>query len=97
MKIVKRLNAPESATALAISARIFTGTACLRVIVFADTGCSDVSVVFCHASFCFAEVAEKRLKNQASYRPSAGITRIRFKGSMASEAILSAGFTPAPR
>jgi len=46
MKIVKRLNAPESATALAISARIFTGTACLRVIVFADTGFSDVSVVF---------------------------------------------------
>jgi len=44
-----------------------------------------------------AEVTEKWLKNQASYRPSAGITRIRFKGSMASEAILSAGFVPAPR
>jgi len=44
----------------------------------------------------FVEVTEKWLKNQASYRPSAGITRIRFKGSMASEAILSAGFTQLP-
>jgi hypothetical protein len=47
--------------------------------------------------FVFVEASEKRLKNQASYRPSAGITRIRFKGSMASEAILSAGLIPAPR
>jgi hypothetical protein len=46
VKIVMRLNAPERATALDISARIFTGTGCLRVIVLADTGCSDVSVVF---------------------------------------------------
>jgi len=44
----------------------------------------------------FVEVAEKRLKDQASYRPSAGITRIRFKGSMASEAILSAGLSQLP-
>ncbi len=97
MKIVKRLNAPESATALAISARIFTGTGGLRVIDFVNAGCSDVSIVFTIPLVCFAEVAEKRLRNEASYRPSAGITRIRFKGSMASEAILSAGFIPAPR
>ena len=92
-----RLNAPESATALAISARIFTGTGGLRVIDFVNAGCSDVSVVFAMPLVCFGKVAEKRLKNQASYRPSAGITRIRFKGSMASETILSAGFIPAPR
>ncbi len=97
MKIVMRLNTPESATALAISARIFTGTGVLRVIDFVNAGCSDVSVVFAIPLVCFADVAEKWLKNEASHRPSAGITRIRFKGSMASEAILSAGFTPAPR
>jgi hypothetical protein len=92
-----RLSAPDNAIALAISARILTGTACRIVILFDDTGCSDASNVSNMPLVCFAEVAEKQLKNQASYRPSAGITRIRFKGSMASEAILSAGFIPAPR
>jgi hypothetical protein len=95
---VMRLNAPDRATALAISARIFTGTACRCMTACATAGCSDATVVSImpHAFF-FVKVAEKRLKNQASYRPSAGITRIRFKGSMAREAILSARFIPAPR
>src|SRR2546427_10591206 len=52
----------------------------------------DIDSLFLHSSR-----KGKQGRKQASYRPSAGIARIRFKGSMASEAILSAGFIPAPR
>ena len=45
VKIVMRLRAPDNAIALAISARILTGTAGRSVIRFDDTGCSDASNV----------------------------------------------------